>query len=120
MSMSMPKRARHAIADIVNLNIEKIEDQAYVEQALKEVITSHGLTLVHEPVTYKFQPYGLTSFVLFKQSHLSIHTYPEYQLAKVDAFTYAEPSPAALIEDLAKWFDGKVRDLQVIDRGDIG
>ena len=38
-------------------------------------------------VTHKFEPQGVTGFVLLKDSHISIHTWPEHSLAKCDIFT---------------------------------
>jgi len=41
-------------------------------------------------VTQKFKPQGVTSLVLLAESHMSIHTWPEYGYAAVDAFTCGE------------------------------
>ena len=38
-------------------------------------------------VTHKFEPQGVTGFALLKDSHISIHTWPEHSLAKCDIFT---------------------------------
>ena len=38
-------------------------------------------------VTHKFEPQGVTGFALLKDSHVSIHTWPEHSLAKCDIFT---------------------------------
>jgi len=36
---------------------------------------------------YKFEPQGVTVYVLLAESHLSIHTYPEFGYAAIDVFT---------------------------------
>ena len=45
-------------------------------------------------VTHKFEPQGVTGFALLKDSHISIHTWPEHSLAKCDiCLLYTSPSP---------------------------
>src|SRR3989344_1063918 len=36
---------------------------------------------------YQFNPHGVTGFVLLRESHISIHTWPEDGYAAIDAFT---------------------------------
>ena len=37
--------------------------------------------------THQFEPQGVTGFAMLKDSHISIHTWPEYSIAKCDIFT---------------------------------
>ncbi len=78
---------------------------------------------------HKFEPQGLTAFIVFDNNHLSIHTYPEYAVVKIDVYMVMDPdddagrgaiAPSALIETLAAAFGGEVRELQVFTRGRIG
>ncbi|MCI4624712.1 MAG: adenosylmethionine decarboxylase [Candidatus Magnetoovum sp. WYHC-5] len=36
---------------------------------------------------HEFNPYGISGMVIIAESHLSIHTWPEYNYAAVDIFT---------------------------------
>jgi len=38
-------------------------------------------------VFHKFSPHGVTGVVVVKESHISIHTWPEYGYASIDIFT---------------------------------
>ena len=54
---------------------------------------------------HKFEPRGVTGIVAIAESHLSIHTWPEFSYAAVDIFTCGEnfdPTEAAklIIADL--------------------
>ena len=42
--------------------------------------------------THKFEPHGVTGFAMLKDSHISIHTWPEYDLAKCDIFCCSRES----------------------------
>ncbi len=52
---------------------------------------------------HEFNPFGVSGMVVIAESHLSIHTWPEYNYAAVDIFTCGdiikpEVAAAALIE----------------------
>jgi S-adenosylmethionine decarboxylase len=47
---------------------------------------------------HEFNPFGISGMVIIAESHLSIHTWPEYGYAAVDIFTCGDlikPSDAA-------------------------
>jgi len=56
-------------------------------------------------VTHKFEPQGVTGFALLKDSHISIHTWPEHSIAKCDIFTCNPKSkPTSAVEYLKERF----------------
>jgi len=112
-------KARHAVADIVNVNLSKIEDVGFVENAIVTAAQALNLNIVSGPVSHKFEPQGLTSIVLLSTSHISIHTYPELNLVKVDAFSCGLSCPSGAIELMAELFEGRIDNLNIIDRGEI-
>jgi S-adenosylmethionine decarboxylase len=36
---------------------------------------------------HRFEPYGVSGVIIIAESHLAIHTWPEYNFATVDVFT---------------------------------
>jgi S-adenosylmethionine decarboxylase proenzyme len=42
---------------------------------------------VVEQVFHKFNPHGVSGVVVISESHLAVHTWPEYGYAAVDVFT---------------------------------
>ncbi len=54
----------------------------YMEKAAKEC----NATIV-ESVFHLFNPHGISGVVVIAESHLAIHTWPEYGYAAVDIFT---------------------------------
>ena len=67
---------------------------------------------------HKFSPFGISGVVVIAESHLSIHTWPEYAFAAIDIFTCGDvlkPDVAATL--LIQKFQCKDPSLVEIKRG---
>ena len=69
---------------------------------MREAAIAAGTTVV-SCVFQPFDPQGVTGVVVVEESHLSIHTWPEYGYAAVDFFTCGDGVPEAAHRVL---FDG--------------
>ena len=70
---------------------------------------------------HHFSPFGVSGVVVIAESHLAIHTWPEYRYAAVDVFTCGEtlkPEVAAI--HLAQVFKSQNPSIHEIKRGIIG
>lgn len=66
---------------------EKIlNDYRLLEQFLVEAATKAGATVV-DSVFHQFNPHGISGAVIIAESHIAIHTWPEYRYAALDIFT---------------------------------
>ncbi len=54
--------------------------------ALTRACEIAGATIVDRR-GHHFSPYGVTAVVVIAESHLAVHTWPEYKYAAVDLFT---------------------------------
>ena len=54
--------------------------------SLMEISKKAGLSIVGG-LKHQFNPEGATAIVLLKESHISIHTWPEHDYAALDIFT---------------------------------
>ncbi|WP_277352333.1 adenosylmethionine decarboxylase [Methermicoccus shengliensis] len=77
---------KHIIAELYGVPKELIAKEEGVRQIVEEVIDEAGLTKVGS-VYKQFNPHGVTGIVLISESHVSIHTWPEYELVNLDVFT---------------------------------
>src|SRR5579862_9678342 len=57
-----------------------------IRAVLMRAVKSSGSTLIRS-YFHRLHPGGITGFLLLKESHISIHTWPEYGYAALDFFT---------------------------------
>ena len=75
--------------DLKDCNPELLDDLQYIKQAMMGAANEAGATIVGDSF-HKFDPRGVTGIVSIAESHLCIHTWPEYGFAAVDIFTCGE------------------------------
>ena len=63
-----------------------LKDGEKLEQALRAAAAAMGAAVV-TATFHQFSPYGISGVVIIQESHLTIHTWPEYGYAAVDIFT---------------------------------
>jgi S-adenosylmethionine decarboxylase len=69
---------------------------------------------------HEFSPYGISGMVVIAESHLSIHTWPEYGYAAVDIFTCGDViKPEAAVAYLIKRFESRNPSVVEMKRGII-
>lgn len=77
---------RHLLLELKICNKEVLNDLNYLKECLNEAAIQCGATVVGESF-YHFSPYGVSGVVNIAESHIAIHTWPEYMYAAVDVFT---------------------------------
>ncbi len=80
---------KHAIIEYYGCNHESLNDIPLLRSALVTAAEVAGATVI-DSLFHEFSPYGITGVVVVAESHLSIHTWPEYGYAAVDVFTCGE------------------------------
>ena len=97
-------------------NPDLLDDEEFVKKALTEAASAAGATLLNL-VSHKFEPQGVTALALLAESHISIHTYPEYGYAAVDAFTCGEhTNPESACRSLKDSFESKSGSMEILTR----
>ena len=77
---------RHLLLELKDCNKEVLDDLDFLRECLNEAAISCGATVVGESF-YHFSPCGVSGVANIAESHISIHTWPEYGYAAVDVFT---------------------------------
>jgi S-adenosylmethionine decarboxylase len=77
---------RHLLLELKICNEEVLDDLNFLKECLNEAAVQCGATVVGESF-YHFSPYGVSGVVNIAESHIAIHTWPEYRYAAVDVFT---------------------------------
>ncbi|MGQ4832273.1 MAG: adenosylmethionine decarboxylase [Candidatus Asgardarchaeia archaeon] len=76
----------HVVAELNGLDFEMLNDAEYLEDLLLRASKHAGLTVLSTHV-HRYDPQGVTVLVIIAESHLMIHTWPEYGYAAIDIFT---------------------------------
>src|SRR5438046_10412365 len=77
---------RHLRLELCDCDLDAINNVESVKGALIEAAKRAQATIV-DVVFHEFNPFGVSGVVVIAESHLSIHTWPEYRYAAVDIFS---------------------------------
>lgn len=106
----------HLILDYYNVDSERIDNIDFIVCSLCDAIDLAGFNLV-KIVSQKYDPNGLSVIAMLKESHVSIHTYPENNSMFIDIFTCGEKIPETINQLLRKSFNPQRVELTRIVRG---
>lgn len=84
--MKIEQLGRHILVEYYNCDKEILKDHAIIEEYMKQAAIEANATIVTS-CFHKFNPWGVSGAVIIQESHLTIHTWPEYGYASVDLFT---------------------------------
>jgi len=89
----------------------------YLKGVLVEVARQIGATVIKDSF-YQFSPQGISGVVIIAESHISIHTWPEYNFAAVDVFTCGDViEPRDAVKPLAEKLKAKSTSYIELKRG---
>jgi len=74
------------LLELFDCDLSAINNLDGVKGALVEAAKRAQATIV-DVVFHEFNPFGISGVVVIAESHLSIHTWPEYRYAAVDIFS---------------------------------
>ncbi len=115
--MKMKPLGRHVLVEIYGSDYEVLNDIKRVERIMVDAAIKAGAD-VKEYVFHKFSPQGVSGVVVISESHLAIHTWPEYGYAAVDVFTCGEKvNPWDACNYICELFNAKHVSANEIKRG---
>jgi len=79
----------HLLVELHGCHPEVLKKLDFVRETMISAARMAKTTVVDD-VFHEFNPYGVSGVVVIAESHLSIHTWPEYGYAAVDIFTCGE------------------------------
>ncbi|MFO0980802.1 MAG: adenosylmethionine decarboxylase [Planctomycetota bacterium] len=90
----MQALGKHVLLDLRGCAPEVLRDATAMREIMSGAATAAGATILHASFN-EFQPFGVSGVVVIKESHLTVHTWPEYGIAAVDIFTCGSTLDAA-------------------------
>lgn len=103
----MEALGRQILVEFYDCDESKINDVSYIENSLIQATKASKATIISHNF-HKFSPYGVSGVVVIAESHVAIHTWPEYNYCAVDIFTCGDTiDPWVIQEHLKDYFESK-------------
>jgi len=113
------KLGKHYLVEYHNCDPSILDDQPSIQNILLEAALKSGATVL-EYSFHKFSPQGVSGVVVIAESHISIHTWPEYGYAAVDIFTCGtKVDPWIAYNIMKEMLSSAETMVREIDRGEI-
>jgi S-adenosylmethionine decarboxylase len=85
----MKSLGRHLLTEFYGCDREILNDPDRIKRIMEGAAITSGASIV-QSVFHLFNPHGISGVVVIAESHLAIHTWPEYGYSAVDIFTCGE------------------------------
>jgi len=79
----------HILVEFMNCDPAVLNEVAVIEKNMVDAASKAQATVINSTF-HHFSPYGVSGVVVIQESHLAIHTWPEWGYAAVDLFTCGE------------------------------
>jgi len=108
------------LIELQGCDLKKLNDIEFIQKTMEEAARKTGSTIISSSFRY-FEPHGISGVVMIAESHLTIHTWPEYGYAAADIFTCGDQvSPWKAVEFIEKELNAKSYSTHEIKRGTHG
>ena len=107
----------HLLADLYGVNADTLSCAAVLEDLLRQGAQSAGAKILVSHFHAFGTGQGVTGVVLLAESHISIHTWPEYGYAAVDIFMCGNAQPQRALETIRQALQPQSCEVKTIERG---
>ena len=107
----------HLLLELNECNPKLLNDIDFIRQTLLTTAHDVGATVVGESF-HRFSPQGVTGILAIAESHISIHTWPEFGYAAADIFACGSSfRPREAAEILAEKLQSQDPEILEVHRG---
>ena len=106
----------HLVIDAWQSPAHLLNDPERIKQALTDAADVGGATLI-DLCVHQFSPYGVTATATLAESHIAIHTWPEYGYFAADLFFCGKGDPYEAMRSLQTTLQAKQVNVTEIKRG---
>jgi S-adenosylmethionine decarboxylase len=115
----MEHLGQHVIIELWGCQEGVINDAALVRTAMLDAVRAANATLLDINV-HMFSPHGVTGVAVLSESHLSVHSWPEYGYVAADVFTCGNTTqPRKAAEALKRHFGSTHTVVTELRRGEF-
>jgi S-adenosylmethionine decarboxylase proenzyme len=97
----MQALGRQILVEFYDCDTDVLNDVEQVEQIMLQATRASQATIISHNF-HKFSPHGVSGVVVIAESHVAIHSWPEYNYAAVDIFTCGETIDPWVIQEVLK------------------
>lgn len=116
----MKTLGRHLLVELYQCDNRVISDVRKIEEIMVGA-AKHAKATIVDVVFHNFNPNGISGVIVIQESHLAIHTWPEYNFASVDIYTCGSSvNPWKAYNYLHKRFKAKNVTAMELKRGFLG
>jgi len=105
------------LLELFDCDPDAINSLDIVKTSMVEAAKRAQATIV-DVIFHEFNPFGISGVVVIAESHLAIHTWPEYRYAAVDVFSCGETlQPQVAVEHLVEQLGAARTSVVELQRG---
>ena len=112
----MRTEGRHMVVEVSGCNPDVLNDLDRVKEILRESALQANAEIL-ELAFHHFTPQGVSGVVVISESHLSIHTWPEYGYAALDFYTCGDINPKVACDYVAQHLKATYTQITEVSRG---
>lgn len=106
---------QHALLDIQDA--DRLDEPVFLEQVLRAAADAAGAHVIGAHFHHFGTAQGVTGVLLLAESHISVHTWPERELAAFDVFMCGSALTSRAVETIQDFFPSSRATCQMIARG---
>ena len=112
------KYGKHYLIELIHCDGEKLKFVPNVKKALLQAAKKSKAEIL-KSYFHQFRPFGVSGVIFIKESHFSIHTWPEDNYAGVDIQTCGRMYPQRAITELKNEFHAQKVKVRIFRRGEL-
>jgi S-adenosylmethionine decarboxylase proenzyme len=113
----MRELGRHLIFEFSGCDGVLLNDSKRIEEVLVKAAEKSGMKVVGK-ASHKFGSQGVTSVIILAESHIVVHTWPEYGYVAIDIFVCGSAAqPMRAYEEVLRAFSPKSVSALEVKRG---
>jgi S-adenosylmethionine decarboxylase len=109
----------HIIADLYNVAPHYLTDLQLIKEVLHKAAQEAGATAISGNFHHFGENFGVTGVLLLKESHMSIHTWPELNFAAIDIFMCGNAKSKNAIDVIKDLMTPSAIHIKEVYRGDF-
>lgn len=107
----------HLLADMHGINSDKLMHAANLEDLLRHSALAAGAQILFSHFHSFGTGQGITGVVLLAESHITLHTWPEFGFAAADIFMCGQAQPQRALEVIKLALQPATCEVQIVKRG---